>query len=151
MTNSYQFGLEDENNNLLFSSNEFDMDNFKIGYDPNDILDQRNDLDSNEYINNFHEAQYISIFNQIPTQKNTNEPLSKKKIKFNVTHINDNNNNKGLDFCDLILEDNDNYRAFLKKKRSKEKRNRYTYLDLILQNIQRNFYNQYIIKYLNNK
>lgn len=146
---SYQFGLENEINNILFFSNEFDMDNFKNGYALNDILEQRNDLDFNEYINNFHEAQYISIFNQFPTQKNTNEPVSKKKIKFNVTYMND--NNKGLDLCDLILEENDNYRAFLKKKRSKEKRKRYTYLDLILQNIQRNFYNQYIIKYLNNK
>ena len=62
--------------------------------------------------------------------------FSCKKI-FKIEHLEEN------------ISENYDYPDFLKKKRSNHKKKRYTYKDNILQKIKRNFFNIYLINYLN--
>ena len=74
--------------------------------------------------------------------------VANKKI-FNVIYpdINENNLEKRFE-SDESLSEKEDYSEYLKKKRSKNRQNRYTNKDEILQNISKNFFNKYLIKIL---
>lgn len=75
--------------------------------------------------------------------------FANKKI-FNVIYpdINENNLEKRSE-SDESLSEKEDYSEYLKKKRSKNKQNRYTNKHEILKNISRNFFNTYLINFLN--
>lgn len=141
MSNS--FNEERENDEVLSifpSDNSLPYPNYELKVDYNINLFPFDDFCNKS-------TEFVTRIKQDESEKA--QIFGNKKI-FNViyTDINENNLEKRFE-SDESLSEKEDYSEYLKKKRSKNRQNRYTNKDLILQNISRNFFNTYLINFLN--
>ena len=103
---------------------------------------EQSDIIPSIFDNSFDEFQLgdVNIFHLFDEKTSSSlerENIFTSKKIFKVEHLEEN------------ISENNDYADYLKKKRSKHKKKRYTYKDNILQKIKRNFFNNYMIGYLN--
>ena len=94
-------------------------------------------LDNSSDEPQLEEVNFFPPFDEKTSPSSEGENIFSCKKIFKVEHLEEN------------ISENNDYPDYLKKKRSKHKKKRYTNKDNILQKIKRNFFNNYIINYLN--